>query len=238
MFRRKDMTPNRVPRSVRLAKHALFQFLPGRIGVRNQACLHHLRRKSAADIFLRAVEEVRPGDLLIDCGANVGAVSSVFAKTGARVHAFEPDPWSFEQLSRKLEGFRNVELHKKAVGTEDGTIRFYRSSEFDADPESLSLASSVNRRAGTAQEALEVQMIDLVKFIDSLDAEVGILKIDIEGAEVPLLERLFESACLQRIRYIFVETHELQFPELLERTASLRRRAERIEHAVVNLDWH
>jgi FkbM family methyltransferase len=232
------MAQHRVPRKLRLVKHSLFQFLPGRVGLRNQACFHHLLKNSAPELFRKAMEEVQPGDLLIDCGANVGAVSRVFAKTGARVHAFEPDPWSFEQLSTNLKGFPNVVLHKKAVGAEDGIIEFYRAADFDESPDKLSLSSSVNRRAGTAQEALEVQIIDLVKFIDSLDAEVGILKIDIEGAEVPLLERLFESACLQRIRYIFVETHELQFPELLERTASLRRRAERIEHAVVNLDWH
>lgn len=227
-----------IPHYVRRLKHAIFQFFPGTLGLRNKACLHHLRKTSAAADFEKVLRDVGTDDILIDCGANVGAVSRVFAESGARVYAFEPDPWSFEQLSRNLQGFSNVTLHNSAVGTENGAIAFFRSKVFDSAPDALSLASSVNRRAGVAQEAIKVGVIDLVDFIDNLEGEIGILKLDIEGSEVPVLEKLFESPCLKRVRHIFAETHELQFPELLERTWRLRDRAARMSPTIVNLDWH
>ena len=40
-------------------------------------------------------------DVVFDCGANVGDVTAPLAATGATVHAFEPDPFAFGQLSRR-----------------------------------------------------------------------------------------------------------------------------------------
>ena len=46
------------------------------------------------------------GDLAIDCGANVGHVTAALARTGAEVHAFEPNPQAFSAL---------VELHDRHI---------------------------------------------------------------------------------------------------------------------------
>lgn len=42
---------------------------------------------------------VRPGDLVIDCGANVGEFAIICARAGAHVLAFEPDPREFAALA-------------------------------------------------------------------------------------------------------------------------------------------
>ena len=58
------------------------------------------------------------------------------------------------------------------------------------------------------------------------DDDIGILKVDIEGAEVPLLEALFDRSDLMgRISHIFAETHEWLIPDHKPRVKALRARA-------------
>ena len=43
-------------------------------------------------------------------------------------------------------------------------------------------------------------------YLENLDEDIGTLKIDIEGAEVELLEALFDRPdILERVRHIFAE---------------------------------
>ncbi len=75
--------------------------------------------------------------------------------------------------------------------------------------------------------------------MEALDEDIGILKIDIEGAEVDLLEVLFERPdFLTRIDFIFAETHEARIPGHKERVEALRKRARMIEGTRINLYWH
>src|SRR3546814_4183293 len=48
--------------------------------------------------FLDAAKRLRPGDIAIDCGANVGRFTRPIAEGGATVHAFEPNPDAFAEL--------------------------------------------------------------------------------------------------------------------------------------------
>ena len=47
----------------------------------------------------------------------------------------------------------------------------------------------------TEQGAVEIRQIDFIGYLENLDEDIGVLKIDIEGAEVDLLESLFCDIC-------------------------------------------
>ncbi|MEM1351990.1 MAG: FkbM family methyltransferase, partial [Pseudomonadota bacterium] len=70
---------------------------------------------------------LRPGDVVIDCGANIGDVAEPLAETGATVLAYEPDPYAFGRLEARLGERSNVKLHNAAVGVEAGTVRLMRA---------------------------------------------------------------------------------------------------------------
>ena len=53
--------------------------------------------------------EIKPEDVLIDCGANVGEVTSRFARTGAVVYAFEPNPICYSVLAHRFRAMPNVQ---------------------------------------------------------------------------------------------------------------------------------
>lgn len=188
----------------------------------------------------RAIEKCE-GMAFIDLGANVGELSEMMAAKAGRVYAFEPDPWAHRKLTERVGTLENVEIIQAAAGLEDGHITLYRHENFDADPLINSQSSSVfvSKSNVTAEAAYEVRQIDFLRFLREIEEEIGVLKIDIEGAEVALLEALFDAPQLfRRVRYVFAETHEKKIPGQSERVGRLKARARYTRRPVVNLFWH
>ena len=175
-------------------------------------------------MFDRHVRRLGAGDVAIDCGANVGVFTEPLARSGALVHAFEPCPYAFSRLRERTASMPNVVLHNAAVGTEDATVRLYRREDFDERPDSASVSSSVFADKTNVEESqfVEVRQIDFPAFLAGLPGRIAILKIDIEGAEVPLLERMLADRSIDRCDAVFAETHEAKIPALAGRTATLR----------------
>lgn len=189
--------------------------------------------------FQQLIRKLKPDQIVIDCGANVGNITEIFTATRATVYAFEPDPYCFSILEKKFNTCSNLMLFNKAVGVEDRIINLYRAPKFAENPERLSQSSSVYVSKNNVCETntVEVKQIDLVAFVQSLTKQVAILKIDIEGAEVPVIERLLDTNAIERIEYVLAETHEMKIPELFERTVALRKRIAQERRNNINLDW-
>ena len=108
-------------------------------------------------------------------------------------------------------------------------------------PYSNSESSSViaSKRNVVSKGAIEVRQIDFIKYLENLDKDIGILKIDIEGAEVDLLEALFERPdILKRIDRIFMETHETKIPDHKRRVQALRKKAHSMKKPKFNFYWN
>ena len=189
--------------------------------------------------FEKAIAELRPGDIAIDCGANIGVFTQKMAATGATVYAFEPDPYAFEILSRNFAVTPNVNLSSAAVGVQAGKVHLFRSADFKIDPLKATTSSSVFdcKKNVDADAKIEVEQIDLCNFIESIDRNIYLLKLDIEGAEVSLIEKILDTGIISKIKYIFAETHEKQIPELSSRIIQLKKRIELENLSQVNLDW-
>jgi FkbM family methyltransferase len=178
------------------------------------------------------------GSLVIDGGANVGKVTAAFVRQGFEIHAFEPDPVASATFERRFGTNPLVHLHRAALGTRATTMRLYRTKEFSHRPQKATTSSSLFRRdKHDDANATEVQVIDLLAFIRGLDRRVDLLKLDVEGSEVDLLEHMLDEGLDRDIGRIFVETHERHSPELAERTARLRKRIAAEGIGNINLDW-
>ncbi len=88
-------------------------------------------------------DELSPGDVAIDCGANIGLVTALMASHGADVHCFEPDPVAFDVLRQKFSTARNVHLHSEAVSSSSGTMQLYFRNERADDPVMYSVGSTL-----------------------------------------------------------------------------------------------
>lgn len=201
------------------------------------------RARFAMGLLQGVLSMLKPGDIVFDCGANVGDVTAPLAATGATVHAFEPDPYAFARLSERVAGMDNVILHNVAVGVAEGSVRLMRASNFGENPKGASVKSTIvsGGRMIDEENALEVPMIALPAMLRQAAGEAGevaFLKLDIEGAELDLLEHMQAEGLFHLVRLTVAETHENKFRDLRPRFAALRE-AVAAAHPVtrVNLDW-
>lgn len=198
-----------------------------------------LKKQYARGVMEGILAMLLPGDVVLDCGANVGDVAEPLANTGATVHAFEPDPYAFERLKTRLGDRANVILHNAAVGVQAGRQRLMRALNFDDNPNAGSVKSTLlSGGVNIAEDAgVDVEVVSLPDIIARHDT-IAFLKMDIEGAELDLLEHMHAHNLFQTIRMTVAETHEKKFPALRPRFAALR---EALTAAYpptrVNLDW-
>lgn len=135
-----------------------------------------------------------PGDTVIDVGANIGYFSIVAARAvgaAGRVVAFEPVPAVRQRLiaNLRLNHLEHVEVRLEALSAASGEVRFYPGPVDDTGLASL-------RRLADSDEIRVRQ----ARFDDIWDqaARVALVKIDVEGAELQVLEGM--TACLARDR--------------------------------------
>ena len=198
------------------------------------------RRVAAAErAFEATLAGLGPGDIALDCGANIGEIAARIAATGVHLHAFEPDPDAFAALSQRLGDAPNAVLHNAAVGVRAGRMPLYPAAGRVRGGVEGSVSSSLlsESRRVRADPIAEVEVIDLPAFLDALPAPPALVKIDIEGAEVALLEALFDSGRIARMGRVFVESHEKQLPSLRRRIFRLIDRAAALPGRPVSLDW-
>lgn len=220
---------------------ALGTRLPGKLGYIARRKLKRRHCNRAQDTFSEVLADTHAGDMCIDLGANVGEFTLRMAKTGADVISFEPDPGAYFALEANVEGLPNVTLIQKAAGHKNDTLMLYRSKKWSADrPEEHTKSSSiVNPGDGTGDsQGVMVEVVDVISFIEDLDRDVRIIKMDIEGAEWDVMNRLIDHPVLERIDCIFVETHERIDPsKFVPMFDALQDRAEALTRPYINLYW-
>ncbi len=145
-----------------------------------------------------AEEEIRfllgslhPGDTVLDVGAYIGTHTLAFASAvggSGKVIAFEPRPEIFRLLAKNIleNGLGNVVLRQVAVGVESGFISL-PPLDLDA-PANFGSLSIVDRMAFANAPQAAATAVEMVA-IDALELEAcSLIKIDVEGAELAVLE--------------------------------------------------
>ena len=74
-------------------------------------------------LYLQHGISIKPGDCVIDVGANIGLFALEAARRGARVHAFEPMPATFAALQANAQQANAQEAPKSATRAPKSAIR-------------------------------------------------------------------------------------------------------------------
>lgn len=163
---------------------------------------------------LRAV--LRPGDVFVDVGANIGYLSCLAAGLvgpSGRILSFEPEQDNFARLQRVCElnpGYQ-WEILQAAVGSEEGTAQLqcsrnnigWRTIVPDGIPEE------------NVREVVEVPLRTLDASVPAAGINhVRLVKVDTEGYEGPVLvgaRKLLEE---RRIDHLIVEINRSQWEKV------------------------
>ncbi len=165
--------------------------------------------KELLEIFL---EEIQPGDTVFDIGANIGLYtlpSAMKVKETGAVHAFEPAPPWLERLleNLRLNGFENVEVYGVALSDRNETGDF--SMKGTPGSGMGSIVETYDKHIGAGRvEKIQVPVVHGGGFLEQQHIPVpNIVKIDVEGAELPVLRGLEKSLKHPICRFVLCEVH-------------------------------
>ena len=134
------------------------------------------------------LDHARPGDVLLDIGANIGYVTACFLSrvAGSTAICIEPQPGIAVLLRSNVAQFGNrATIHLVARSTRPGELRFH------VDPENRG-ASRLSEHGETTVPA--VRATELIGSIPHVD----LVKIDVEGHELIVFRAMRED--LRRLR--------------------------------------
>ncbi|PJG55635.1 FkbM family methyltransferase [Bradyrhizobium forestalis] len=144
------------------------------------------------------LHSLRPDDTFVDVGANVGSYTLLAGTVGAQVVSLEPIPNTFRRLRNNvhlnmMEG--RTELLNLGVSKESGSLRFTRSLD------------TMNRVAlpGEVMETVAVPVRSLDEILYGRSA--SLLKIDVEGHELAVLEGAQATLANPTLRAVIMETN-------------------------------
>ncbi len=142
--------------------------------------IKHLEWEQAVEkVYDHPLVHVRPGDVVVDCGAHIGGFTRVALQAGARlVVAIEPERANLEAFRRNLgpelkQG--RVRLIEKGIWNTSGKLPLHVSHTGDSH-------SMVVLQSGGMEETIEVTTLDALVTEMKLP-RVDFIKMDIEGAE-------------------------------------------------------
>lgn len=196
-----------------------YQQLRAAWGIEMLACpAEHLGRCLwTTGVYDLAVSElmfrlVRPGDVVLDAGANIGymtLLAAVAAGPQGRVMAFEPNPNLFPVLRKNVDAARQhlamapVELRQAALGAHR-----HRTTLVLPDPSAANNGLSYIPSGPISSARVETATIE----VETLDATLGgqtvaVAKVDVEGHERQVFEGGASALGSHRIRHIVFEDH-------------------------------
>jgi FkbM family methyltransferase len=180
---------------------------------------------TTVDIFLsrhyeRMEESLQPGSVVWDIGANLGVASLIFARHPNVVHiyAYEPMPHTFECALRSLTANSNlapkITLEPVGIGERDGELEVNYTEKAKAAIGLSEIPSRLVARYGLTPEdmkRIKIQIADADRILAMIREQHPnapiLLKIDAEGAEYGIIDRLAQTGALEEIAYAAIEWH-------------------------------
>jgi FkbM family methyltransferase len=157
------------------------------------------------DIFLRRqyeFESERPAPAIVDAGSNIGLAILFFKQLFPRaaVLGFEPDPDTFELLTRNVAENRLEDVRIRNEAVYDGRAELDLFGDPSA-PGSPQMTTSGDRLSGAPKR------VPATRLSEHVTEPVDFLKVDIEGAEGVVLDELKEAGKLPLVGRMAIEYH-------------------------------
>ncbi len=145
--------------------------------------------------LIKHILKIKPG-IFFDIGTNIGVYSLIASESNeSKIISFEPHPYTFQILNNqiKLNQRINITTINKAVSNKNGKVMFTNQG-----------GSSVNKVASNEEaNTIEVDCITMNSFCNYNNLLPEIVKLDVEGYELEVLEG-FENS-LNQVNVLLIE---------------------------------
>jgi FkbM family methyltransferase len=149
--------------------------------------------------FLKLFDYLKTDGLILDIGANIGVMTTSFAKRkrNSTVYAFEPIPVNFLILKRIVDFFKlsNVRVFNFALSNVNGKTKMIMPIIESARKHGLSRIPEVEDYAYENCDEFDVvtKQLDDISEIRDTTANIIAIKIDVEGHELSVLKGATET---------------------------------------------
>lgn len=183
---------------------------------KNDVASHGLHFNGCINHQLEAVAAaaLRPGDLALDLGANIGGITLYLAQLvgpAGRVYSVEPMSGNLELLTRNVRraGFASVvHIEHRAAGRESMRSKLY------FDPETRNWgAISLHDHTGTGSEDIEIEPLDVL-WARWGRPQFAFVKMDVEGFESDVIAGATELLAVAPPRVWVVEFNPDHFAHM------------------------
>ena len=149
------------------------------------------------DRTLRVMYELGPGDTVFDLGGYEGQwASDIFSMYGCTIHVFEPVPQFAADIAKRFARNPKISVHNFGLSNKDQEVRMQLAAA----------SSSMYLKNG---DAVDVALIDVASFLSRTGIRrIDLMKINIEGGEYDLLERLISIGAIPFIRNVQIQFHD------------------------------
>jgi FkbM family methyltransferase len=147
--------------------------------------------------------------VFIDGGGNNGNSIKFFLQnypnaSEFEIHSFECHPKMYQQLKENESS--QIHTYCKALSDSEGIQTFYLSNtDFGSTLNSTKTTGKISKN-----NSIQVETVDISSFIRSnfTPEDFIVLKLDIEGAEYPVLSKLLETGVVKYIDVLYGEWHQ------------------------------
>ena len=150
-----------------------------------------------------------------DLGANYGEFSAYLSKHVERVFSFEPNPFVFQCLSRTSELYPNMSVFQNAVATKDEDRFFHFNTKYSGGGQLNEWAWKDSRYSNyNKKEYYKMKKVKCINFSNFFkntnESSPTLLKIDIEGMELEIIQSLKEALEPLSSWFIYFESDKMK----------------------------
>jgi FkbM family methyltransferase len=162
----------------------------------------HIATQFCMCYFAPEIQKTLVGRDVIDGGGYSGDSAMVFTEFQPRnVYAFEPNPEMFPEMKKVIalnaenlgERINKIIPVPKALGKSQSTMKLYTQGIYDGSTSMLQHDKIKGR-----QKEYDVPVVSIDDYVRENSLDVGLIKLDVEGAESDVIEGALETIKTQK----------------------------------------
>ena len=162
--------------------------------------------RDTANIDFRFDQALNSNSIVMDVGGYLGDWSSeINERYHPVLYVYEPVPEFFDSLELRFSRYKNVHLKKYGLSGNSEIMPI----SIDADGSSL---------FGGKSKTIKISIVDVIDEMRQENInEVDIIKINIEGAEYDLLQRIIDSGLTSKFKVLQIQFHNFVVDAIVRR---------------------
>ena len=146
--------------------------------------------------------DINSDSVVVDVGAFTGSwAQHIVDRYDPVIYAFEPNPGSFKRLQQKAANNPKLQAMPYGLGDEDVTVAFTLNGL------GSSMCDERMSHSDIPRTQVEIAAIDRV-WNELKLGQIDLMKINIEGAEFPLLDKMIKADLLNKVDCFMIQFHE------------------------------